>query len=80
MSARADLAHLPGHQLGDRTRLITGRLELGDELEALRRRGLRRSHDPARGPFADVLAALVRAGLPVEAAAFDPPWPAQLAG
>jgi ABC-2 type transport system ATP-binding protein len=37
-------------------------------------------HDPARGPFADVLAALVRAGLPVEAAAFDPPWPAQLVG
>lgn len=37
-------------------------------------------HDPARGPFADVVAALVRAGIPVEAAAFDPPWPAQLLG
>ena len=37
-------------------------------------------HDPARGPFADVLAALVRAGVPVKAATFDPPWPAQLVG
>ncbi|MFM9023965.1 MAG: ATP-binding cassette domain-containing protein [Planctomycetaceae bacterium] len=37
-------------------------------------------HDPTRGPFADVLAALVRAGVPVEAATFDPPWPAQLVG
>jgi ABC-2 type transport system ATP-binding protein len=35
-------------------------------------------HDPARGPFADVIAALVRAGIPVESAAFDPHWPAQL--
>ncbi|MFM7109204.1 MAG: ATP-binding cassette domain-containing protein [Planctomycetaceae bacterium] len=35
-------------------------------------------HDPARCRFADVVAALVRAGVPVEAAAFDPPWPAQL--
>lgn len=37
-------------------------------------------HDPARGPFADVVAALVEAGVPVAAAWFDPPWPAQLAG
>ena len=37
-------------------------------------------HDPTRGPFADVLAVLTRAGLPVEAAGFDPPWPAQLVG
>ena len=35
-------------------------------------------HDPARVPFADVIAALVKAGIPVEAAGFDPPWPAQL--
>lgn len=37
-------------------------------------------HDPARGPFGDVVAALVMAGIPVEAAVFDPPWPAQLLG
>jgi ABC-2 type transport system ATP-binding protein len=37
-------------------------------------------HDPARGPFGDVVAALVKAGIPVEAAVFDPPWPAQLLG
>jgi ABC-2 type transport system ATP-binding protein len=35
-------------------------------------------HDPAGGPFAAVVAALVRAGIPVEQATFDPPWPAQL--
>ena len=35
-------------------------------------------HDPAGGPFADVIAGLVRAGIPVESAAFDPPWAAQL--
>lgn len=35
-------------------------------------------HDPALGPFADVLAAAVRAGIPVAAAGHDPPWPAQL--
>jgi ABC-2 type transport system ATP-binding protein len=35
-------------------------------------------HDPARGPFADVLASLVADGIPVESAAYDPPWPAQL--
>lgn len=35
-------------------------------------------HDPARGPFADLLASLVADGIPVESAAFDPPWPAQL--
>lgn len=37
-------------------------------------------HDPARGPFAEVIAALVKAGIAVEAAVFDPPWPAQLIG
>jgi len=37
-------------------------------------------HDPARGPFSDVIAALVRAGIPVEAAGFDPPWAAQMFG
>lgn len=36
--------------------------------------------DPSHGGFAVVVAALVRAGIPVEAAAFDPPWPAQLIG
>lgn len=35
-------------------------------------------HDPAQGPFAGVIAALVKAGIPVEAAGFDPPWAAQL--
>jgi ABC-type multidrug transport system ATPase subunit len=35
-------------------------------------------HDPARGSFADVVAAAVRAGIPVAAAGHDPPWPAQL--
>jgi ABC-2 type transport system ATP-binding protein len=35
-------------------------------------------HDPARGPFADLLASLVADGIPVESATFDPPWPAQL--
>lgn len=34
--------------------------------------------DPARGDLADVVAAVVRAGLRVAAAGFDPPWPAQL--
>ncbi len=35
-------------------------------------------HDPAGGPFADVVAAVVQVGIPVEAAGFDPPWTAQL--
>lgn len=35
-------------------------------------------HDPARGPFAEVIAALAKAGIPVDAAGFDPPWAAQL--
>ncbi|MFM8292707.1 MAG: ATP-binding cassette domain-containing protein [Planctomycetia bacterium] len=35
-------------------------------------------HDPARGSFADVVAAAVRAGIPVAAAGHDPPWAAQL--
>ena len=35
-------------------------------------------HDPRRGTLADLVAALVRAGVPVERAGFDPPWPAQL--
>jgi ABC-2 type transport system ATP-binding protein len=35
-------------------------------------------HEPARGPFAELIAALVGAGIPVASAAFDPPWPAQL--
>jgi len=34
--------------------------------------------DPARGELADVVAAVVRAGLRVDAAGFDPPWTAQL--
>jgi ABC-2 type transport system ATP-binding protein len=37
-------------------------------------------HDPACGPFADVVAAVVRAGIGVEQAGFDPPWPAQVLG
>lgn len=37
-------------------------------------------HDPADGPFANVVAALVNAGIPVEAAGFHPPWQAQLLG
>ena len=37
-------------------------------------------HDPARGPFAAAVAALIRADIPVDAAVFDPPWPAQLIG
>lgn len=35
-------------------------------------------HDPADGPFAAIVAALVEAGIPVESAGFRPPWPAQL--
>jgi len=35
-------------------------------------------NDSAAGPFAAVVAALVRAGFPVEAAGFHPAWPAQL--
>lgn len=35
-------------------------------------------HDPARGPFAAIVAAAVKAGIPIEAATFEPPWPAQL--
>jgi hypothetical protein len=35
-------------------------------------------HDPADGPFAAIVAALVEAGIPVESADFRPPWPAQL--
>lgn len=34
--------------------------------------------DPRLATLADLVAALVHAGLPVEQAAFDPPWPAQL--
>lgn len=37
-------------------------------------------HDPARGPFADVVATVVRAGIGVDEAGFDPPWPAQILG
>lgn len=35
-------------------------------------------HDPATGTFAALVAALVRAGIPVEAAGFHPTWTAQL--
>lgn len=35
-------------------------------------------HDPADGPFSTVVAVLVNAGIPVEAAGFHPPWQAQL--
>ncbi|MCE9632483.1 MAG: ABC transporter ATP-binding protein [Planctomycetia bacterium] len=34
--------------------------------------------DAAKGTLADAVAALVRAGIAVEQAGFDPPWPAQL--
>jgi len=34
--------------------------------------------DPGRATLADLVAAVVRAGLAVEQAGFDPPWPAQL--
>ena len=34
--------------------------------------------DPRRATLADIVATLVRAGVPVEQAGFDPPWPAQL--
>jgi ABC-2 type transport system ATP-binding protein len=34
--------------------------------------------DPSRGELADVVAAVVRAGIRVAAAGFDPPWTAQL--
>jgi ABC-2 type transport system ATP-binding protein len=34
--------------------------------------------DPGRATLADLVAAVVRAGLVVEQAGFDPPWPAQL--
>lgn len=34
--------------------------------------------DPRRASLADLVAAIVRAGLPVEQAGFAPPWPAQL--
>ena len=34
--------------------------------------------DPTRGTLADAIAAVVRAGIAVEHAGFDPPWPAQL--
>jgi ABC-2 type transport system ATP-binding protein len=35
-------------------------------------------HDPDTGPFAAIIARLVQAGIAVEAAAFAPPWQAQL--
>jgi hypothetical protein len=34
--------------------------------------------DPRHAPIADLVAALVRGGVAVEQAGFDPPWPAQL--
>jgi ABC-2 type transport system ATP-binding protein len=37
-------------------------------------------HDPSGGAFAAVVAAVVRAGIDVDQAGFDPPWPAQLLG
>jgi hypothetical protein len=36
--------------------------------------------DPGRVSPAELVAAAVRAGLPVEAAGYDPPWQAQLIG
>jgi ABC-type multidrug transport system ATPase subunit len=50
----------------------------GIEASAVDRSSLVVVHDPARGPFADALAILVAEGIPVESAAYDPPWPAQL--
>lgn len=35
-------------------------------------------HDPAQGPFSELLAAIGRAGIAVESAGYHPPWPAQL--
>lgn len=35
-------------------------------------------HDPRRMPFGDLLSALVNAGIDIESAGFQPPWPAQL--
>jgi len=35
-------------------------------------------HDPSRGAFADVVATLVREGIAVGGAGYDPPWTAQL--
>jgi ABC-2 type transport system ATP-binding protein len=35
-------------------------------------------HDPTGGPFGDVVAGLVRAGVPVTGVTYDPPWAAQL--
>ena len=66
----------PG-RAADAVRLIG---PLVEEAAAVDESQLTCRHDPARGAFADVIIALVRAGMPVEAAAFDPPWPAQLVG
>ncbi len=86
-SGPADPAAFPGRtwtrriecpgRAADAVRLIG---PLVEEAAAVDESQLTCRHDPARGAFADVIIALVRAGMPVEAAAFDPPWPAQLVG
>lgn len=64
----------PG-RAADAARALGG---IGAEAVALDADTVACRHDPSRAPFAEAIAALVRAGIPVEAARFDPPWPAQL--
>lgn len=64
----------PG-RAADAARVLGG---VGADATALDADSVACRHDPTRTPFAEALAALVRAGIPVEATGFDPPWPAQL--
>jgi len=51
---------------------------LGDDVRVIDADTVVAVIDPGRVSPAELIAAVVRAGLPVEAAGYDPPWQAQL--